>query len=463
MDFNPINLDIIWVLLATVLVFFMQAGFAMVEAGATRAKNAANIVMKNLMDMSVGSLVFWAVGFGLMFGVNNSGLIGTTNFFLGDYDPSTTEGMYDFSFFLFQTVFAATAATIISGAVSERTKFGAYLIYTIAITGVIYPIFGSWVWGGGWLNDVGDGFIDFAGSTVVHSVGAWAALAGAIVVGPRLGKFSGDGKPRAIPGHSVTLVALGVFILWFGWFGFNAGSTVSGNDASIAMIAVTTNLAAAAGAVGSMVLGYILWRHYDASLSLNGVIGGLVAITAGTANVSPGSAIIIGFIGGLVVVGGVVLLERVFKIDDPVGAISVHGFAGAWGTLAVGLFAESGFGGVDGLFFGGGAGQLGTQAVGVIAAFAFVFPSSYIIFKLIDMTVGMRASDEDQIRGLDISEHAAAGYPDFAPSATASEQMAYPTPTRPVSAPSGGAENVSLDTLQERLDRLEEKVEERED
>lgn len=442
MEFNPISLDIVWVLMATVLVFLMQAGFAMVEAGATRAKNAANIVMKNLMDMSVGSLVFWAVGFGFMFGTNSSGWIGTSNFFLGDYDASTTEGAFDFAFFIFQTVFAATAATIISGAVAERTKFGAYLLYSVAITGLIYPIFGSWVWGGGWLNDVGDGFIDFAGSTVVHSVGGWAALAGAIVVGPRLGKFTG-GKPRAIPGHSVTLVALGVFVLWFGWFGFNAGSTVSGNDASIAMIAVTTNLAAAAGAVGAMLLGYIMWKHYDASLSLNGVIGGLVAITAGTANVSPGSAVVIGFIGGLIVVGGVVLLERVLKIDDPVGAISAHGFAGAWGTLAVGLFAQSSYGGVDGLFFGGGAGQLGTQLVGVLAAFAFVFPSSFIIFKLIDMTIGMRASDEDQIKGLDITEHAAAGYPDFAPSAAVTAEI-VPTPSsgppmRPSAAPSGGS------------------------
>ncbi len=440
MDFNPISLDIVWVLAATVLVFFMQAGFAMLEAGATRAKNAANIVMKNLMDMSVGSLVFWAIGFGLMFGANESGWIGTDNFFLSGISPDSPEGFFDFSFFIFQTVFAATAATIISGAVSERTKFGAYLLYTIAVTGFIYPIFGSWVWGGGWLNDVGDGFIDFAGSTVVHSVGAWAALAGAIVVGPRLGKFVG-GKPRAIPGHSVTLAALGVFILWFGWFGFNAGSTVSGNDHSIAIIAVTTNLAAAAGAVGAMLVGYILWKNYDASLSLNGVIGGLVAITAGTANVSPGSAVVIGFIGGVVVVGGVLLLERVLKVDDPVGAIAAHGFAGAWGTLAVGLFAESAYGGVDGLFFGGGAGQLGTQFVGVIAAFAFVFPTSFIVFKLIDLTIGMRASDEDQIRGLDITEHAAAGYPDFAPSAPALEEApASGTSAPPMPAPSGGAD-----------------------
>ena len=432
MEYNPIHLDIVWVLFATVLVFLMQAGFAMLEAGATRAKNAANIIMKNMMDISIGSLVFWMVGFGFMFGANKSGWIGTSNFFLSDIDPATDQGMFDFSFFIFQTVFAATAATIISGAVSERTKFAAYLIYTVAVTAFIYPIFGSWVWGGGWLSELGDnGFMDFAGSTVVHSVGGWAALAGAIVVGPRLGKFTAAGKPVAIPGHSITLAALGVFILWFGWFGFNAGSTVSGSDTSIAIIAVTTLMAAAAGAVGSMALSYFLWKRFDASMTLNGVIGGLVAITAGTANVSPAMAVIIGLIGGFVVVGAIVLLERKMKVDDPVGAIAVHGFAGAWGTLAVGLFASATYGGVDGLFFGGGAGQLGVQAIGVAAAFLFVFPTSFIVFKAIDMTIGMRASDEDQIRGLDISEHEAAGYPDFAPS--------IPLSGTPTAVPSGAA------------------------
>ncbi|MBN4064773.1 ammonium transporter [Dehalococcoides mccartyi] len=417
MEYNPIHLDIVWVLFATVLVFLMQAGFAMLEAGATRAKNAANIIMKNVMDISIGSLVFWMVGFGFMFGANESGWIGTSNFFLSDIDPSTDQGMFDYSFFIFQTVFAATAATIISGAVSERTKFAAYLIYTVAVTAFIYPVFGSWVWGGGWLSELGDnGFMDFAGSTVVHSVGGWAALAGAIVVGPRLGKFTADKSPIAIPGHSITLAALGVFILWFGWFGFNAGSTVSGNDVSIAIIAVTTNLAAAAGAIGALTLSYILWKRFDASMTLNGVIGGLVAITAGTANMSPAMAVLTGLIGGFVVVGAVLLLERKLKVDDPVGAIAVHGFAGAWGTLAVGLFASANYGGVDGLFFGGGIDQLVVQAIGVAAAFLFVFPTSFLVFKAIDMTIGMRASDEDQIRGLDISEHEAAGYPDFAPS-----------------------------------------------
>ena len=447
MEYNPIHLDIVWVLFATALVFLMQAGFAMLEAGATRAKNAANIIMKNVMDISIGSLVFWMVGFGFMFGANKSGWIGTNNFFLSEIDPSTDEGMFDFAFFIFQTVFAATAATIISGAVAERTKFIAYLVYTVAVTAFIYSVLGSRVWGGGWLSGHGEnGFIDFAGSTVVHSVGGWAALAGAIVVGPSLGKFAADKSPLAIPGHSITLAALGVFVLWFGWFGFNAGSTVSGNDASIAIIMVTTNLAAAAGALGALSLSYLLWKRFDASMTLNGVIGGLVAITAGTANMSPGMAALTGLIGGMVVVGAVLLLERVMKVDDPVGAIAAHGFAGAWGTVAVGLFASSAYGGVDGLFFGGGLAQLGVQITGVAAAFLFVFPTSFIVFKLIDMTIGMRASDEDQIRGLDISEHEAAGYPDFAPALPAAGKSATPTVAQgsPVVVPSGAAvdENV---------------------
>ena len=409
-----VALDVIWVLLAAFLVFFMQAGFAMVESGMTRAKNSANIVMKNLMDMSLGSLAFFLVGFGFMFGTSSGGWIGTTNFMLGDIEPGTDDGYFQFAFFIFQTVFAATAATIVSGAISERTKFGAYMVYTIAVTAFIYPVFGHWVWNGnGWLAELG--FIDFAGSTVVHSVGGWAALAGALVVGPRLGKFTRDGKSRVIRGHSIALAALGVFILWFGWFGFNAGSTVSGNDLSIAAIAVTTNLAAAAGAVGALLTSMFLWKRYDASMALNGVIAGLVSITAGAAAVGPTSAIMMGFVGGVLVVFSVLFLEKKLKIDDPVGAISAHGVAGAWGTIAVGLFAQSGYGGVDGLFFGGGFEQLGFQVVGVAAAFAWTFPLSFGVFYAIHKVMGMRASDEDQLRGLDASEHEIMGYPDFAP------------------------------------------------
>ena len=409
---NPVSLDIVWVLVATVLVFLMQAGFALLESGAARAKNSINIIMKNVMDMSIGSLAFWLVGFGLMFGANESGWIGTNNFGLSEIDPASETGMNDYAFFIFQTVFAATAATIISGAVAERTKFTAYLIYAVAVTAFIYPIFGSWVWGGGWLNDVGPGFVDFAGSTVVHSVGGWAALAGAIVVGPRIGKYV-DGKAQRIPGHSVTLMALGVFILWFGWIGFNAGSTVSGNDQSIAIIFITTNLAAAAGAIGAMLISYTLWKRFDVYMTLNGVIAGLVAITAGCANMGPSMAILTGLIGGFVVVLAANFLENTLKIDDPVGAIAAHGFTGAWGTIAVGLFAQEEFGGINGLFFGGGAGQLGAQIVGVAAAFVFVFTSSFIVFKLIDSVIGMRVSSEEEETGLDVSEHSASGYPDF--------------------------------------------------
>ena len=409
---NPVSLDIVWVLVATVLVFLMQAGFALLESGAARAKNSINIIMKNVMDMSIGSLAFWLVGFGLMFGANESGWIGTNNFGLSEIDPASETGMNDYAFFIFQTVFAATAATIISGAVAERTKFTAYLIYAVAVTAFIYPIFGSWVWGGGWLNDVGPGFVDFAGSTVVHSVGGWAALAGAIVVGPRIGKYV-DGKAQRIPGHSVTLMALGVFILWFGWFGFNAGSTVSGNDQSIAIIFITTNLAAAAGAIGAMLISYTLWKRFDVYMTLNGVIAGLVAITAGCANMGPSMAILTGLIGGFVVVLAANFLENTLKIDDPVGAIAAHGFTGAWGTITVGLFAQEEFGGINGLFFGGGAGQLGAQSVGVAAAFVFVFTSSFIVFKLIDSVIGMRVSSEEEETGLDVSEHSASGYPDF--------------------------------------------------
>ncbi|MFL2653507.1 MAG: ammonium transporter [Dehalococcoidia bacterium] len=413
MEFNPVALDIVWTLFATVLVFLMQAGFALLEAGATRAKNSINIIMKNVMDMSLGSLAFWLVGFGFMFGTNNSGWIGTDNFLLSKIDPASETGYFDFAFFIFQTVFAATAATIISGAVAERTKFTAYLIYAVAVTGFIYPIFGSWVWGGGWLNDVGPGFVDFAGSTVVHSVGGWAALAGAIVVGPRIGKYAKDNTSMRIPGHSVVLMALGVFVLWFGWFGFNAGSTVSGNDGSIALIFITTNLSAAAGAVGAMALSFAIWKRFDVYMTLNGVIAGLVAITAGCANMGPGVALIVGLIGGFVVVGSATLLESVLKIDDPVGAIAAHGFTGAWGTLAVGLFAQEKYGGINGLFFGGGAGQLGAQFVGVIAAFVFVFTTSFVVFKVIDLTIGMRVSEDEEKKGLDVIEHSASGYPDF--------------------------------------------------
>lgn len=414
--------DILWTCIAAFLVFFMQAGFAMVECGFTRAKNAVNIMMKNLMDFAIGSIVFWAIGFGLMFGASvgyggeGTGLIGTDGFGLYGY-MFGADGAIDywtFTFWLFQTVFAATAATIVSGAMAERTKFQGYLVYTVFITALVYPVFGSWAWGSlfhgdGWLE--GLGFIDFAGSTVVHSVGGWAALAGAIVLGPRVGKYGPDGKPRVIPGHNIPLAALGVFILWLGWFGFNPGSTTAvGGD--MAVIAVTTNLAAAAGAIAAMGTAWIKFGKPDAGMSLNGALAGLVAITSPCFNVSPLSAIIIGFIAGIIVVISVITIENM-GIDDPVGAVSVHGVCGAWGTLSAGLFAEKSFGGVNGLFFGGGAGQLIVQIIGIVAAFAWTFIMSMIIFSVVKATVGLRVTEEEEMEGLDFGEHGASAYSDF--------------------------------------------------
>ncbi len=400
------NLNIVWTSVAAFLVFFMQAGFAMVEAGFTRAKNAVNIIMKNLMDFGLGSLAYYAVGFGLMFGVSN-GFFGTSGFALSGADWSG--GEWNFTFLMFQTVFAATAATIVSGAMAERTKFVGYLIYSVVISAFIYPVFGSWAWGSlgsgdGWLENLG--FIDFAGSTVVHSIGGWLALAGAIVLGPRIGKYGPDGKPKAIPGHNITLAALGVFILWFGWFGFNSGSTTAGVP-EIGRIAVTTNLAAAAGATVSMIVSWMFGKKPDVSMTLNGALAGLVAITAGCFSVSGWSAIVIGAIAGALVVLSVQFFDRI-KIDDPVGAISVHGVCGAWGTLAVGFFAIDG-----GLFYGGGAHQLGVQALGIVTAFAWAFILGMGLFLAIKHTIGLRVSRTEELRGLDVGEHGMEAYSGF--------------------------------------------------
>lgn len=413
---NAIAIDTMWTLLAAFLVFFMQAGFAMVEAGFTRAKNAGNIIMKNMVDFAVGSLGYWAIGFGIMFGAGTA-FFGTSGFFLSGGNPMTPDGLWTYAFWMFQVVFAATAATIVSGAMAERTKFSSYIAYSFVITALVYPVVGHWIWGGGWLSTLSTPFVDFAGSTVVHSVGGWAALAGAIILGPRLGKYVG-GKAKAIKGHSLTLAALGVFILWFGWFGFNAGSTTAGTNLSIATIAVTTNLAAAAGAMAAMFLSWAKYRKPDIGMTLNGALAGLVSITAGTANVSPESAVAIGAIGGVLVVYAVEIIDKFLKIDDPVGAISVHGVCGAWGTLAVGLFAQNAFGGVDGLFFGGGTALLLTQLLGVLAVFAWAFGSSAVVFKLIDWTMGLRVSKEEELIGLDLSEHQAEAYADFPISAS---------------------------------------------
>jgi len=429
---NELRLDVnvVWTCVAAFLVFFMQAGFAMVETGFTRAKNAVNILMKNLMDFSVGTIAFFLVGFGLMFGTSN-GLFGTTHFGLS----GATGNDWNYTFLLFQTVFAATAATIVSGAMAERTKFLGYLLYSFFISLLIYPIFGSWAWGGlldggGWL-EAGEGsllaglglpgFCDFAGSTVVHSVGGWLALAGAIVLGPRIGKYGPDRRPRAILGHSLPLAALGVFILWFGWFGFNAGSTTAG-DGSIGRIALTTNISAAAGAVLAMGFAWLIFKKPDASMSLNGALAGLVAITAGCATVTLLGALAIGSIAGVVVVASVIFIDRVLRVDDPVGAVSVHGVCGVWGTLATGLFntvdagsgaSVAGQAGAAGLFYGGGPAQLGTQMIGIAACFAWAFGLGMALFLDIKYTIGLRVSRDEELRGLDIGEHGMEAYSGF--------------------------------------------------
>src|SRR6056297_406357 len=394
--------DYVWTLVAACLVFFMQAGFAMVEAGFTRAKNAVNIMMKNLMDFSMGSLFYWAIGFGLMFGATSTGFFGTTGFFLSDFEVGGDPWVL--AFWMFQVVFAATAATIVSGAMAERTKFTGYLMYSAVLSALIYPIFGSWAWGSlfngsGWIE--GLGFIDFAGSTVVHSVGGWAALAGAIVIGPRLGKFTKDGGIKPILGHNMPLAGLGVFILWIGWFGFNPGSTTAAGK-GIAMIFVNTNLAAATGAVLAMVVSWVKFGKPEVGMSLNGALAGLVGITAGCANVTPGSAVIIGAVAGILVVFSVLFFDKI-RVDDPVGAISVHGVCGAWGTLAAGIFNMGGT----------SLGIIGVQVLGIDVCFAWTFGLAFIMFKVIDMTIGLRVTPEEEIEGLDFTEHGGNAYPDF--------------------------------------------------
>ena len=400
------NINIVWTCIAAFLVFFMQPGFAMVECGFTRAKNAVNILMKNLMDFSIGSIAFLLVGFGLMFGKSN-GLFGTTLFAMGGVEPGAD---WNWTFLIFQTVFAATAATIVSGAMAERTRFVGYLIYSFFISLFIYPVFGSWAWGGlldggGWLENLG--FLDFAGSSVVHSVGGFLALAGAIVLGPRIGKYGPDRKPKAILGHNIPLAALGVFILWFGWFGFNPGSTTVG-DGSIGYIAVTTNLSAAAAAIVAMIVSWIVMKKPDASMALNGALAGLVSITAPCDGVTPMGAILIGIVGGVLVVFSVMFIDRVLKVDDPVGAVSVHGVCGVWGTLATGLFNME-----SGLFYGGGLKQLGVQALGAGAAFVWAFGLGLILFYAISKTIGLRVAPEEELKGLDIGEHGMEAYSGF--------------------------------------------------
>ncbi|GAB4389380.1 MAG: ammonium transporter [Thermodesulfovibrionales bacterium] len=414
---NPgFPVDFVWVLVCAFLVFFMQAGFAMVEAGFCRAKNVTNLMMKNMMDMAMGSLAYFAVGFAIMFGADRMGVFGTSGWFLtGD-----TYDVDQMKLFIFQLVFAATAATIVSGAVAERLKFSAYLVYSVVVCAVIYPVYGHWVWGGGWLSSLpfGLGHLDFAGSGVVHLVGGAVGLAGAIAVGPRFGKFDSAGKPQAIPGHSVSLAALGVFILWFGWFGFNPGSTLSAHELRISVIAVNTNLAAAAGALAAMMVMYTRTRKFDVGMTLNGALAGLVAITAPCAWVAPWASVVIGLVAGVLVVLSVFALEN-FGVDDPVGAVSVHGANGFWGLLALGIFADGTYGNytteaplVRGLLYGDG-GQFVAQLIGAVVSFAWAFVAGYITFKLIDATVGLRVSPEEELQGLDSYEHGTPAYPNF--------------------------------------------------
>lgn len=435
-----VSLDTLWLLLAAFLVFFMQAGFALLEAGFTRSKNVVNIMMKNLMDFAMAALAFWAIGWGIAYGSSAGGFIGVSDFFVG-YDPNEAGAAPLLASWLFQVVFAGTAATIVSGAMAERTKFGSYLIYSAIISMLVYPVVVHWIWSGsGWLNTyTGNttdswGFTDFAGSTVVHSVGGWAALMGAIILGPRIGRFTSTGKSQPIPGHNMALGALGVFILWLGWYGFNPGSQLalsSQADANaVALVAVNTTLAAAAGAIGAMFTTWFKSGKPDLGMSLNGVIGGLVAITAPCAYVTPLASVVIGFVAGPLIVFSASWLEAL-KIDDPVGAVPAHLVNGIWGTLAVGLFATiEGNTGTLGLFAGGGATLLIAQIVGVLAVGLWTVVTAGTLFYLLKVTIGLRVSAEEEEAGLDVGEHGSVAYPDLLP---LPESVARPVPSGGVS------------------------------
>lgn len=399
------SLNTVWVLIAAALVFFMQAGFALVEAGFTRSKNTTNILFKNLMDYVIGTIVFWAIGFGIMFGSKNGFWGGIDLFSQNTYRSD----MPDLAFLIFQTVFAATAATIVSGAMAERTKFNAYLMYSAVISLVIYPVSGHWAWGGGWLSKLPLPFHDFAGSSVVHMVGGMASLIGASVLGPRIGKYDKSGKAKAIPGHSITLATLGVFVLWIGWFGFNPGSQLAAsglvNSKAISLIFVTTNIAAAGGALSTMTYIWLRYKKPTLSMTLNGALAGLVAVTAGCDAVSPGGALIIGILAGILVVLSVEFFDKIAKIDDPVGAISVHGICGAFGTLMVGFFSTS-----QGLLYGQGGSLLKSQVIGVAAIAAWALAMSTILFLALKYFNGLRVEKRIEEEGLDVYEHGESAY-----------------------------------------------------
>jgi Amt family ammonium transporter len=437
--------DTMWVLIAAFLVFFMNLGFASVESGFCRAKNTVTILAKNFIVFAVSSLAFLFLGFGIMFG-DGTALFGTHGlWFAGgaDNSPATGDaykGVYSalnwtgvplWAKFFFQLVFAGTAATIVSGAVAERVKFGAFYLFSVAMVAIIYPVVGHWIWGGGWLAKLG--MWDFAGSTVVHSVGGWAALVGAMMLGPRIGKYARDGRVNPIPGHSIALGTIGVFVLWFGWFGFNPGSTMAADPGAIARIAVTTNTAAAAAAISASVVAWILLRKPDLTMILNGALAGLVAITAPCAFVSTGSSLIIGLIAGALVVVSVLFFDRI-KVDDPVGATSVHLVCGVFGTLAVGLFAQDQFSPNttgNGLLFGGGFKLLFAQLVGVVAVGIFVVVASLVAWGIIRAAMGIRVSGEEEVEGLDIGEHGISAYPDFHAAGAYGASPAAALPSRP--------------------------------
>ncbi len=456
--------NMVWVIFGVALIFFMQAGFALVETGFCRAKNASHVIMTNFVIFAIGTLVYWAIGFGLQFGgvgaisalggvqpltgmleiAQGWGIVGHQGFFLagGAYDVGIM------AFFLFQLVFMDTAATIVTGGMAERWKFSAFIVFGVFMAAVVYPIYGNWIWGGGWLSalgrnvGLGHGALDFAGSGVVHAIGGFSALAGAIVLGPRLGKFNKDGSPNAIPGHHIPMAILGTIILVFGWMGFNGVSTLSAGDLRFSVIIVNTMIAGSAGALSGMFLVWKLWGKPDPSMTANGMLAGLVAITAPCAFVTTWAACIIGGIAGLLVVGSVIFVERVLKVDDPVGAVSVHGVNGLWGLLALGIFADGSYGAgfngvaepVRGLLYGD-AGQFLAQLISVGVVVVWAFGLMYAFFRIQDAVQGIRSSAEDELNGLDVGEMGVAGYPDFNPRGSSGEGTFGHTPGGPV--PSG--------------------------
>ncbi len=432
--------DTLWVFLAAVLVFFMNLGFASLEAGMARSKNTVNILSKNFIVFAVSSLGFMLLGWGLMFGGDNP-FLGTQHLFiLGEsdlsfYDGTLTSNVPFWGKFFFQLVFCGTAATIVSGAVAERIKYITFIVFSFVLTLVIYPIVGHWVWGGGWLADLG--FLDFAGDTVVHSLGGWAALAGALVLGPRIGKYDKDGKPRAIPGHNMSLAVIGLFVLWLGWFGFNPGSTMSfQNPSDVMHILMTTNTSAIAAVLTATAASWLLLGKPDLGMTINGCLAGLVAITGGCAYISIGNSLLIGAVAGVLVVFAVLFFDRV-KVDDPVGATSVHLCCGVFGTLCIGLFAQEGVTTLstkNGLFYGGGARLLGTQLLGIAAVGAFVFAASLVLWWVLKKTMGIRVTREEEIAGLDIGEHGNHAYPDFVPSVESIDYSAEGAEPEPVGA-----------------------------